>query len=329
MRSQRHPHSEVAPSPRSYEEAGVSIGRGDSIAAYVARHHSSARAAIGGFAGGTPIDVSGYQEPLLLSTTDGVGTKILVAQQQGRFDTIGIDLVAMCVNDLAVCGAEPIQFLDYIACGKIREQVVRAVIDGVLLGCEQAGCVLAGGETAEMPDAYPEDGIDLAGFSVGIVESRERLPRLGSIKSGDAVIGIASSGIHSNGLSLARKVLTKDAAGAELLLEPTRIYVRFMTAVRRRIHAAAHVTGGGLAANLARVIPQDLCAKIDWSWQVPEVFQRISKAGAIENEEMRRVFNMGIGLALVVRQENVEEVLSMACEHGESATVIGKIDACR
>lgn len=297
--------------PKSYEEAGVSVERGEAFAQSIARRSSPAIGTIGGFAGGTEIDLSGYTNPVLLSSTDGVGTKLLLARELDRYETIGIDLVAMCVNDLAVCGAQPLQFLDYIACGRVVQERLERVIDGVIAGCEQAGAVLAGGETAEMPDMYGPDDIDLAGFSVGLVERDEQLPHRASVKPGDLLLGLASSGIHSNGLSLARKVLTVSSE-RELLLEPTRIYVRELLAVRTLIKAAAHITGGGLLSNVLRVLPHGTDCMIHWNWQAPEVFSLLARS--LPENEMRRTFNMGVGLVLVVDPRSRSQLESLIHE---------------
>ncbi|MFW5743900.1 MAG: phosphoribosylformylglycinamidine cyclo-ligase [Spirochaetota bacterium] len=287
--------------PRSYDEAGVSVARGDSFAARLARLDSPAVGAIGGFAGGLEIDIARYRHPVLLSTTDGVGTKLLVARELGVWNTVGVDLVAMCVNDLAVCGADPAVFLDYIACGRIDEDILSQVASGIVTGCELAECTLAGGETAELPDMYGPGDIDLAGFATGIAERDEQLPRRDAMIAGDLVVGLASSGIHSNGLSLARKVLpADDRDGWRELLTPTRIYVRELRAARPHIKGAAHITGGGLVANLRRILPDGLQPEVGWDWQSPQIFDRIADAGPISAPEMRRVFNMGVGIAMVV-----------------------------
>lgn len=287
--------------PRSYDEAGVSVARGDSFAARLARLDSPAVGAIGGFAGGLEIDIARYRHPVLLSTTDGVGTKLLVARELGVWNTVGVDLVAMCVNDLAVCGADPAVFLDYIACGRIDEDILSQVASGIVAGCELAECTLAGGETAELPDMYGPGDIDLAGFATGLAERDEQLPRRDAMIAGDLVVGLASSGIHSNGLSLARKVLpADDRDGWRELLTPTRIYVRELRAARPHIKGAAHITGGGLVANLRRILPDGLQPEVGWDWQSPQIFDRIADAGPIGTPEMRRVFNMGVGIAMVV-----------------------------
>jgi phosphoribosylformylglycinamidine cyclo-ligase len=288
----------------TYEASGVSVDRGDRLVSRIAGIRSTAIGPIGGFAGGMPLDLDRYPEPVIMSATDGVGTKLLVARRLGVWDTIGIDLVAMCVNDLAVCGADPVQFLDYIACGRIDEQLLQTIITGIARGCEIAGCTLVGGETAEMPGVYGEDDLDLAGFAVGVVNRPDVLPRLETIAEGDVILGLPSSGIHSNGLSLARTALADadDDLWRELIT-PTRIYCRELALARPHIKAAAHITGGGLAANTARVVPAAMRPVFSWDWAVPEVFDTIARLGDVASEEMRRVFNMGIGIALIAAPE--------------------------
>lgn len=313
----------------SYKKAGVDIGKGDAFADFIRNLPSRAVSkSIGGFAGGVPLDLSGWKEPLLLSTTDGVGTKLLVAKKLGRWDTIGIDLVAMSVNDLAVCGADPLSFLDYIACGSIRESVLQAVIRGVVAGCEESDCALAGGETAEMPDVYGPDDLDLAGFCVGVVEKSSMLPRLDAMAEGDAILGLPSSGIHSNGLSLARKCVGADDLPAwEELLTPTRIYVRELRALRStgRILAAAHITGSGLVANFERVIPVGLAPRFSWDWPRPPVFDRIQAGGQVPEAEMRSVFNLGVGIAFVVKSADQPFVLDFCRMEGIECFRLGTL----
>jgi phosphoribosylformylglycinamidine cyclo-ligase len=303
-----------------YEKAGVSIRKGDEFAEFIKGIPSKAVSkGIGGFAGGAALDLKGYREPVLLSTTDGVGTKLLVAKKLGRYDTIGIDLVAMSVNDLVVCGARPIQFLDYIACGKIDEGVLHAVIEGVVAGCEQAGCELTGGETAEMPDVYGADDIDLAGFAVGIVERNKMLPRLDRMEAGDIVLGMPSTGVHSNGYSLARKAVDpEDRATWEELLVPTKIYVRELLELisTGRVLGAAHITGSGLLGNVERVIPRELRARFTWDWASPRIFAKIQEGGKVGDEEMRSVFNMGIGMAVIAKREEAEGLVEIAASKG-------------
>lgn len=311
-------------STRTYAESGVDVERGDRFTSYIASLSSKAVSRdLGGFAGGIELPLQNYKRPILLSSTDGVGTKLLVAKRLGTYDTVGIDLVAMCVNDLSVAGADPLVFLDYIACGQINEPVLEQVIRGVVAGCEEAGCTLAGGETAEMPDMYGKDEFDLAGFATGIVEAEERLPRQHEMKAGDLVVGLQSSGIHSNGFGLARKVVAD--ANEETwreLLTPTRIYCRQLGAVRSVVLGAAHVTGGGLQANLDRVLPPTLRASLTWQWPTHEIFSRIQSMGDIELAEMRRVFNMGIGIALVIRPDQLNET-ERRC--GEPLLLLGKL----
>ena len=315
---------------KSYEEAGVSIDKGDKFASFIGSLKSKAVSrSIGGFAGGIAIDTKKYKNPIMLSTTDGVGTKLMIAQELGIYDTVGIDLVAMSVNDLIVCGAAPQTFLDYIACGKIHEEVLHQIIKGVVDGCEQAECTLAGGETAEMPDVYGSDDFDLAGFAVGIVDRDKMLPRKKNIKKGDIILGLPSAGIHSNGLSLARKVIDKkDKAGRRELLKPTKIYVKELKKLiaKDNIEAAAHITGGGLTGNLIRTLPKTVKPVFDTTaWEVPEIFRKIQKNGGIDPVEMERVFNMGIGIAMVVKKNNVDDVLSFAKRSKIAIRVIGEI----
>lgn len=288
---------------KSYSEAGVDIDRGDRFVEFIKSIRSRAvDPGIGGFSSALPLDSLGFRSPVLMTTTDGTGTKLLVARKLGKFDTIGIDLVAMNVNDLVVCGARPLVFLDYIACGRIDETRMRDLVRGIVRGCELAGCSLGGGETAEMPDVYATDDFDLAGFAVGIAEKDEVLPRMADIRHGDLVLGLPSSGIHSNGLSLARKVIPEsDAASWADMLVPTRIYASEMRALigTGRVLAAAHITGGGLLGNLGRVIPEALTPRLTFDWPVPTIFSRIQAGGDVTDDEMRSVFNLGIGIALI------------------------------
>jgi phosphoribosylaminoimidazole synthetase len=313
---------------KSYEEAGVSIRKGDDFASFIQSFPSKAVSkGIGGFAGGLPLDVAGMREPMLLTCTDGVGTKLLVAKKLGRYDTIGVDLVAMSVNDLVCCGAKPLQFLDYLACGSIDERVLHDVIKGVIDGCEQAGCTLTGGETAEMPDVYAPDDIDLAGFAVGVVDRSRMLPRLDDMAEGDAIIGLASSGAHSNGYSLARKAVREDDAAAwERLLVPTRIYVKEALELigTGKVLAAAHITGSGLIENFVRVIPKSLAPEFTWDWPLPEVFRDIM-SGGVPLDEMRRVFNMGVGMTFVCKEADCESLLALANGRGMGAFRAGRL----
>jgi phosphoribosylformylglycinamidine cyclo-ligase len=312
---------------RSYRDAGVDIEKGDRFVDFIKGIRSPAvDPSIGGFSAAIDVASLGLRHPVLLTTTDGVGTKILVAQRLGKLDTVGIDLVAMSVNDLLVCGARPVQFLDYIACGAIDERRLQALMTGIVRGCELAGVTLGGGETAEMPDVYGPDEFDLAGFAVGAAERDGLLPRLADIRAGDLVLGIASSGIHSNGLSLARKVLPEREWGA--LLEPTRIYAAEMAALcaTGRLLAAAHVTGSGLAGNLERVVPEGLRAVLGWDWPVPPVFRRIQDLGGVSDAEMRAVFNLGIGIALVAHPGDLPSLSAAASEAGFPLLRVGTLE---
>ena len=315
---------------KSYADAGVDIEKGDRFAEFIGSLKSKAVSGeIGGFAGGIEIDTEKYKNPVLLSTTDGVGTKLLIARQLEKYDTIGIDLVAMCVNDLIVCGADPVNFLDYIACGKLKEKQMQEIIKGVVNGCEQSECILAGGETAEMPDVYAEDDFDLAGFCVGLVSRENILPKKDKISSGDSILALKSVGIHSNGLSLARKVIKKDdIEGRKELLKPTKIYVKDLKELLKtgKILSAAHITGGGLVGNLKRTIPDSLEPEIDFSsWETPEIFKKIQSQGNIETEEMRKVFNMGIGIAFIVKKSDEDSVIEHGKKSGIEVLKIGKL----
>ena len=330
----------------TYKDAGVDIDAGnrlvERIRPLVARTaRPEVLAGIGGFGGLFALPEGRYREPVLVSGTDGVGTKLKLAQQLGRHDTIGIDLVAMCVNDVVVQGAEPLFFLDYFACGQLDVEVAAAVVGGIAHGCELAGAALIGGETAEMPDMYAIGEYDLAGFCVGAVERRELVDGH-AIAAGDAVIGLASSGPHSNGYSLVRRVLDlaeqeAGAAGtaaidgipaADLLLEPTRIYVQPLLALlgKVRVKGMAHITGGGITENLPRVLPEDVHAEIDVnSWRQGPVFDWLAATGGIAADEMRRTFNCGVGMALVVSPDDAGRALAELAALGEHAWRLGRI----
>ena len=312
---------------KTYSEAGVDIDRGDRFVDFIKSIKSRAvDTGIGGFSSALALDSLGFTSPVLMTTTDGTGTKLLVAKKLGRFDTIGIDLVAMNVNDLVVCGAQPLVFLDYIACGRIDETRMHDLMRGIVRGCELAGCSLGGGETAEMPDLYGLDDFDLAGFAVGIAEKDAVLPRKSEIRHGDLVLGLSSSGIHSNGLSLARKLVPESDAGAWAdMLIPTRIYAAEMKALIQsgKVLAAAHITGGGLFGNLQRVIPEALTPKLTFDWPVPPIFARIQSAGGVTDAEMRSVFNLGIGIAMVAHQEDRSLLREKAKEAGTDLLDIG------
>jgi phosphoribosylformylglycinamidine cyclo-ligase len=299
-----------------------------------------ADAALGGFGGLFDPAAAGYRDPVLVAATDGVGTKLMIAFAAGLHGTVGIDLVAMCVNDLVVQGAEPLVFLDYFATGSLEIETARAVIGGIADGCRQAGCALIGGETAEMPGMYARGDYDLAGFSVGAVERDAVLTGAG-VAEGDVVFGLASSGLHSNGFSLVRKVVELQgldyAAPApfdpqrplgEALLAPTRIYVKSCLAAVRGggVHALAHITGGGLIENLPRVLPDGLAARLDAAtWPEPPVFGWLAEAGGIARHEMYRTFNCGVGMALVVAPEFAAAVLATLVDAGETVFEIGRI----
>ena len=327
--------------PLTYKDAGVDIDAGNELVERIKPLVKRTRrpevlAGIGGFGGLFALPPGRYREPVLVSGTDGVGTKLMLAQQLGIHDTIGIDLVAMCVNDVLVQGAEPLFFLDYFACGKLDNDVAAGVIAGIAEGCLQAGAALIGGETAEMPDMYAPGEYDLAGFTVGAVERADMIDG-SKIKEGDAIIGIASSGPHSNGYSLIRKVLER--AGDALvdgvpanrrLLAPTRIYVKpileLMSSVT--LSGLAHITGGGITENIPRVLPANLDAEIDTStWQQGPVFDFLQEHGNIETDEMRRTFNCGVGMVVVVDGDDADEAIARLGDSNESAWKIGRVVA--
>jgi phosphoribosylformylglycinamidine cyclo-ligase len=329
----------------TYREAGVDIQRGDE---FVRRIGPMVRSTfrpevvgdIGGFGGLFRFPADRYREPILVSGTDGVGTKVKMATMMNRHNSIGIDLVAMCVNDIIVSGAEPLFFLDYLATGHLEVEVGEAIIQGIAEGCRQAECALIGGETAEMPSCYPEGEYDLAGFAVGVVERSEMLGQE-KIQSGDVLIGVGSSGLHSNGYSLARRVAfevqgwSPDTHVAELsgsvgeaLLRPTLIYVKLVKALLAgsRLHGLAHITGGGITGNVPRIIPDHCQASIDReAWEAPALFSVLQQAGTIEQEEMFRVFNMGIGLVVAGSPEESSRMLGIIQEQGLMGRVIGEI----
>ncbi len=328
-----------------YKKAGVNIEAGD---AAVERIKKIARSTlrpevlqeIGGFGGLFAPKLQGLSEPVLVAGCDGVGTKLKVVFAVDNHETIGIDCVAMCVNDILVQGAEPLFFLDYLAVGKLDPVRVEKIVFGIAEGCRQAGCALLGGETAEMPGFYPSGEYDLAGFAVGIVD-REKVVDGSAISSGDAIIGLISNGLHSNGYSLARKVLLDEAnlkltdfqpafgmTLAEELLRPTAIYVKPVLKLMQKVKilGMAHITGGGLTGNLPRILPAGLTAELSsTAWIVPPVFKLISELGAIKADEMYRVFNMGIGFVLVVREEDVEQVIVTLADSDLKADRIGQV----
>jgi phosphoribosylformylglycinamidine cyclo-ligase len=326
----------------SYKNAGVSIERGNELVKRLKKtvsntHRQGVMGGLGGFGALFDLGSLNYKHPILVSGTDGVGTKIKLAIDNNRHESIGIDLVGMCVNDLIVQGADPLFFLDYFACSSLNVDVAETVINGIAEGCTLAGCSLVGGETAEMPGMYQPGEYDLAGFCVGVVEKDEIITGQG-VSAGDMLIAIASSGCHSNGYSLVRKIisvtnqdLSELLAGKTLLnhlLEPTRIYVKQILGLINEvpIKAIAHITGGGLIENIPRVIPEDLAVKIEAnSWKLPPIFEWLREKGNVDSHEMYKTFNCGVGIILCVDNENVRKTLSYLTDIGEDAWVIGQI----
>jgi phosphoribosylformylglycinamidine cyclo-ligase len=332
-----------APAPLTYRDAGVDIDAGDALVENIKPLAARTRrdgvlAGIGGF--GALFEVPRrYREPVLVSGTDGVGTKLKLAFALNRHDTIGIDLVAMSVNDVLVQGAEPLFFLDYYATGRLEVAVATEVVRGIAIGCEQAGCALIGGETAEMPGMYTAGEYDLAGFCVGVVE-KSKIIDGSTVRAGDVVIGLASSGLHSNGYSLARRIVERAAPDlqsdfhgqslADALLMPTRIYVKPVLALLTElpVKALAHITGGGLPGNLPRVLPAGLSAHLDpQAWQRPPLFDWLQHEGAVSDEEMYRTFNCGVGMALVVNAADAGQAIERLQAAGERAQLIGTLRA--
>jgi phosphoribosylformylglycinamidine cyclo-ligase len=317
----------------TYRDAGVDIDEGDALVERIKPHaRRTARpevlAGIGGFGGLFEIP-KGYRQPVLVVGTDGVGTKLKLAFLAGKHDTVGIDLVAMSVNDVVVCGAEPVVFLDYFATSRLDAKEAEQVIKGIAEGCVRAGCALIGGETAELPGFYQKGEYDLAGFCVGVVE-KSRILDGTRVKAGDAVIGMASSGLHSNGFSLARKVFEEDLAAdlARELLEPTRIYVKDCLALREivDVHAFAHITGGGIPGNLVRVLPDKCDAVVTrGTWDEPRIFAEIQEAGSVSDEEMENVFNLGLGMLAVVPADAALHAVDIARSQNHDAWLVGEI----
>ena len=329
----------------TYKQSGVDIDAGNE---FVRRIKPLVRGTfrpevltdIGGFGGLFKLQADRYKEPVLVSGTDGVGTKLKIAFLMDKHDTVGIDLVAMCVNDIVVSGAEPLFFLDYFATGKLAVPKGEAVIRGIAEGCKQAGCALIGGETAEMPSCYPEGEYDLAGFAVGVVD-KPKIIDGATIKPGDVLVGLASTGLHSNGFSLARRALFEDGGLdvrskltdldrplGDVLLTPTRIYAKQVLALAAEFHVKgiAHITGGGLTENLPRVFPKDCKAQLRrGSWPVPPIFSLIKKIGRVDEAEMYRVFNMGIGLVLIVPARDADAVIAKATTFGDTGYKIGEM----
>jgi phosphoribosylformylglycinamidine cyclo-ligase len=330
----------------TYAEAGVDIDAGnlmvDKIKPLVrSTRRPGADGEIGGFGGLFDLKAAGFTDPVLVAANDGVGTKLKIAIDADKHDTVGIDLVAMCVNDLVVQGAEPLFFLDYFATGKLSPDQGVAIVSGIAEGCLQAGCALIGGETAEMPGMYRDGDYDLAGFAVGAAERNRLLPR-GDVSEGDIIIGLSSSGVHSNGFSLVRRIVEMSGLGwksdapfkegatlGEALLEPTRIYVKPLLAAIRAsdgIKALAHITGGGFPDNIPRVLPEGLAAEINLdAIDVPAVFSWLAQTGGVEPLEMLRTFNCGIGMIAVVTPDKVAEVIAALTKEGENVTTLGRM----
>lgn len=330
---------------KSYENAGVNLEAGYEVVSRIKKHVASTRrpgwmGGIGSFGGMFDLASLGYKEPVLVSGTDGVGTKLKIAFAMDKHDTVGIDAVAMCVNDVLAQGAEPLVFLDYVAVGHNVPEKIEAIVAGVAEGCRQAGCALVGGETAEMPGMYEGGEYDIAGFTVGAVEKSELIDG-SKVKVGDVLVGIASTGVHSNGFSLVRKIVSD--AGLQLtqtipefggkrlgdvLLTPTRIYVKQVLDVIRNcdVHGVAHITGGGFDENIPRVLRDGQGIEIkEGSWEILPVFRMLEKWGGIPHREMFNIFNMGIGMVIVLDASEAQRAIGILASHGEKATVIGKV----
>ena len=319
----------------TYKDSGVDITKGNQLIERIkpiakSTFRPGVLAGLGGFGAMFEIPLDKYKNPVLISGTDGVGTKLKVAEMLNKHDTIGIDLVAMCVNDLIVQGAEPLFFLDYFATGSLNPDIATSVIEGIGEGCRQSGCSLIGGETAEMPGMYTGEDYDLAGFCVGIAE-KSRIIDGSKVSEGDHIVALGSSGPHSNGYSLIRKVLEKSSPTNEQLnslIEPTRIYVRSILSLLNTlpVHAISHITGGGLLENIPRVLPDHLVAKLDpASWTQPEIFQWLQDQGNIATSEMYRVLNCGVGMVVVISRESSNEAINHLNSCGENAWLIGEV----
>ncbi|GER94518.1 phosphoribosylformylglycinamidine cyclo-ligase [hot springs metagenome] len=330
----------------TYKKAGVDIDEGDRFVSLISplvkkTFRPEVMTDIGSFGALFKLDVGKYKEPVLVSGTDGVGTKLKIAFMMDRHDTIGIDLVAMCVNDILTLGAEPLFFLDYLATGKLKPEKAKDVVKGIVEGCRESGCALIGGETAEMPGFYGEEEYDLAGFAVGVVD-KDKIIDGSKIKEGDVIIGLASSGLHSNGYSLARKVFFDvakfdidthipelDTTIGEELLKPTRIYVKAFNALKEKmdIHGMAHITGGGIVGNVPRIIKNGLTAVItENSWPVLPIFNIIKRLGHVPDNDMKKTFNLGIGYVIVLPEENSVHSISVLKQYGFDAYHIGFIE---
>ena len=329
----------------TYADAGVDIDAGNALVdrikpAAKRTNRSGVMSGLGGFGALFDLKDAGYSDPILVGATDGVGTKLRIAIDTGVVDGVGIDLVAMCVNDLVCQGAEPLFFLDYFATGKLETETAARIIEGIAEGCVRSGCALIGGETAEMPGMYPEGDFDLAGFAVGAMERGTALPA--GVVQGDVLLGLASDGVHSNGYSLVRKIvelsgLDWDAESpfsqgtlGEALLTPTRLYVKQSLAAVRAggVHALAHITGGGLTENLPRVLPEDLGADIDLNaWELPPVFKWMAEVGGIAEAEMLKTFNCGIGMILSVSADHADDLIAILQDEGETVSRLGTVTA--
>ncbi|TLP64432.1 phosphoribosylformylglycinamidine cyclo-ligase [Parasedimentitalea maritima] len=329
----------------TYADAGVDIDAGNALVdrikpAAKRTNRSGVMSGLGGFGALFDLKDAGYSDPILVGATDGVGTKLRIAIDTGVVDGVGIDLVAMCVNDLVCQGAEPLFFLDYFATGKLEMETAARIIEGIAEGCVRSNCALIGGETAEMPGMYPKGDFDLAGFSVGAMERGTALPA--DVAEGDVLLGLASDGVHSNGYSLVRRLVEVSGLGwdddcpfadgklGEVLLTPTRLYVKSCLAAVRAggVHALAHITGGGLTENLPRVLPDDLGADIDLNaWELPGVFQWMAKTGNIEESEMLKTFNCGIGMILSVSADQADALTELLTAEGETVSRLGTVTA--
>ena len=329
----------------TYADAGVDIDAGNGLVdrikpAAKRTNRSGGMSGLGGFGALFDLKDAGYNDPILVGATDGVGTKLRIAIDTGVVDGVGIDLVAMCVNDLVCQGAEPLFFLDYFATGKLETETAARIIEGIAEGCVRSGCALIGGETAEMPGMYPKGDFDLAGFAVGAMERGTALPA--DVQEGDVLLGLASDGVHSNGYSLVRKLVEVSGLGwdadcpfgegtlGEALLTPTRLYVKQCLAAVRAggVHALAHITGGGLTENLPRVLPEDLGADIDLNaWELPPVFKWMAETGGIAEAEMLKTFNCGIGMILSVSAERADELVQVLEAEGETVSRLGTVTA--
>ena len=319
----------------TYKDSGVDITKGNQLIEKIKPIAKSTLrpgvlAGLGGFGAMFEIPIDRYKNPVLISGTDGVGTKLMVAEMLNKHDTIGIDLVAMCVNDLIVQGAEPLFFLDYYATGSLNEEVATSVISGIGEGCIQSGCALIGGETAEMPGMYNGEEYDLAGFCVGIVEKNQIIDG-SKVSVGDQIIALGSSGPHSNGYSLIRKVLEKSKPSStqlDSLIEPTKIYVKSILSLIQNlpVHAISHITGGGLLENIPRVLPKHLAANLDQnSWELPQIFKWLQSEGNIDTMEMYRVLNCGVGMVVIVPKALSDEAIKILKSCGENAWLIGEV----